>query len=812
MSNLVTRPFRQKYPRIKARPRDVAMVTISFFSMILLVILNFTERVDAEIFGFVRFISILPVVSVAYFFGVVPGLLAAGVFSLIFILEIPWMIANFGVTISIFELIGLSLVLFIFGLVIGELSTSFRQRSTLRIAVQAREILLSRTLNLDEITFYLLDQVRQLVRIESAVLILRNPITSQWQIYSQQGKITLHNEAGVFSTTLADWLLTQPDSVILNNLDSPESFLIQDDLVNKVHSICCRVLMHTDGSEMGRLVLINKLSGFFYPEDIDRLNDLASAGEKAIEHAFQFARTDYALERQVNQLATIQKASQELNGTLDPEKVVDLTLSVALEITGAESGVILLDIKDLIQLLRTRGGESSDRRVREMLENALSGENTSNLRAEDLKLPFLFKKSTSQLAAFIRHSSTILGLIVVESTNPDAFDQATGWSLSLLADHAATSLANARLFQEILKEKQQTSMIIESVTDGLLTTDHKGVILSANPAAVAQIGQKEEMIAGRDICEVLGWMPEICDRFHQHLQDAWVHQRPFQMELVGIEPAHGRHRIINLSAAPVFEIDREPFGMVILMHDLSEREELNRLQEELISSMSHEMRTPLTKIQSIVDMITGELQDKINPNYLRYLDTLSNESQRLSKFLDRILDVHQLETNQFHVELRPMPLRFILENLVEEWRIVAPGRPIIFNKVDTPAWVSADESALNSVLNNLIDNAIKYSPPNSQIEVRLDILPDYEAAVSVIDNGPGIALENQRVIFDRFYRVSGGDSQEVYGHGIGLYLTKMLVEAIGGHIWVESAPGSGSRLTFTLPLQEVTDETEDHHR
>ena len=805
-----TRPLTSSlYTTMRARPRDIALLVISFLIMVLLGTLNFTESYDPIGFGFVRFISILPVVSVAYFFGVTAALVTAGVFTLLFVFEIPWIISQYGFTIISIELVGLCLLLFIFALVVGDLSSSFRQRGQLRIALQAREILISRTLNLEEISHFLIDQVRQIVRIDKAYVLLKNPITGQWQAYSTSGRTTLYGELSEINQTLAQYLLSQNSSVILNSLDDPESILAPGQPAGQgLHSLCARVLYHTNGSEMGRLILVNKIHGFFYPEDIDRLDDLVSAAEKAIEHAYRYARTDYALERQINQLAAIQRASQELNALLDPKKVVDLTLSVALEITRADSGVILLDMEDLIKLLRTRGGQAPSQRLKEMLEQALKGSNVAQLKVADLSLPFLFKKSVSQMACFINHGSSVLGLIVVESEHLNAFDQTSEWILSLLADHAATSLANARLFQEIVKEKQQSTLIVQSVTDGLLTTDRNGRILSANPAAQTQIGLSADEIIGRDLCETLGWQGDLCNGFRFSLQDTWNHQRPFQMDLVPIHPPIGKRHLVTLSAAPLNEKDHEPFGIVILLRDLTEKEELNRLQEELISSMSHEMRTPLAKIQSIAEMIVTQM-DNGQPNIeKRYMDTLTNESQRLAQFLDRILDVHELETQQFEVEPRPLPLGFVVENMVEEWRILAPDAMISFHKPESPVWVMADENALNSVISNLVENSIKYSREKAEIEVHLEVLSNGQACISVNDHGPGILAEYQPYIFDRFYRVSGSDAQEVYGHGIGLYLTKMLVEAMGGKIRVDSQPGQGSQFYFTLPLlKEISNET-----
>ena len=356
-------------------------------------------------------------------------------------------------------------------------------------------------------------------------------------------------------------------------------------------------------------------------------------------------------------------------------------------------------------------------------------------------------------------------------------------------------------------------MIIHSVTDGLLTIDQEGAVISANPAAQSQVGLAEPEILGKDLGDVLGLEPQMHQFLHQKLQEAWIRQYPFQLDMISITSHQRKNRNINLSAAPVYEYGREPFGMVVLMHDLTEREELNRLQEQLISSMSHEMRTPLAKIHSVAELVANNLNGKVGMKSRRYLDTLITESERLSVFLDRILDVHELENQEFHVDIRPIPLNFLVENLVEEWRIITPERNFVLTKTDRPAWVEADENALHSVLSNLLDNAIKYSPAESDIEVKIEIDSDKNAAVSVIDHGSGIPYEFTERIFERFYRVSGEDAQVVYGHGIGLYVAKMLMTEMGGRIWVESESGKGCCFTFSLPLQkEVTNETQDHNR
>jgi len=548
-----------------------------------LAVLNGIERLDPVQYGYIRYFSILPVVSVAYFYGVVLGLLNATFFGLIFLVETFWSIGQYGYTATTFELIALILLLEILALVVGDLTSSLRQRASLRKALQARENLMSRTANLVELSRYLIEQARTLIGAERADLIIRSPINDEWQLITRDEQHLLHSDPLKGEPVLAEWLLAQSGAVILNNLDSPQSPFIMDQQGQfRFHSLLSRPLLHSDGTEMGRLILVNKDNGYFQPEDLEALGDLITASEVAIEQARRYARTGYDLERRVNQLAIIQRTSQELNATLDEEKVVDLTLEVALELTQADKGVILLNFRDLIRMLRTRGGNGMGLQAVHAFEKALQEGSLSRLRSENLRLPMFFSNSQSQMVSFISHGEDTLGLVVVESQRRDAFDQTTQWVLNLLADHTAISLANARLFQEIQKEKQHAAMVIESVTNGLLTTDRNGRILTANPAAEEQTGWKTAEMIGMQLCKVFGLPPEEERQIRQAMVEGMEQQRAFTIEPIDIVNRQGGRRIISLTGSPVYETNQEPSGMVVLVRDLTEREEFNRLQDELI--------------------------------------------------------------------------------------------------------------------------------------------------------------------------------------------------------------------------------------
>jgi signal transduction histidine kinase len=268
-------------------------------------------------------------------------------------------------------------------------------------------------------------------------------------------------------------------------------------------------------------------------------------------------------------------------------------------------------------------------------------------------------------------------------------------------------------------------------------------------------------------------------------------------------------RVVSLSAAPLMGLDGKPEGAVALFHDITEQDELDRLQQEFVAAISHELRSPLASMSTAVEMLQEETAAVTDEGQRSCLDTLTAQTERLTSFADRILDLFRLETGELALQPRPLPIGFLIERTVKSWQATANRPSLVVRIPEYPLWVSADEGAVQTVLDNLIDNAVKYSPPDSRIEVAATEGPDGNVTVSVEDEGQGIAPDHQTRIFERFYRVDGSDAQRVYGHGLGLYIARRLVEAMGGKIWVESEQGKGSKFAFTLPPKP---EEEEHRR
>jgi PAS domain S-box-containing protein len=795
--------------RIAQTPQKGTLVLTVSVTVFSLLVLFFSGQKHSAYSQFFYLVALLPVLLAAYNYGLVPGLGTALFFSIALIPQLYWgMYLSSGPSL-VFSTIAFIFFLHLFAYIIADLVASNRVQNVLSAAIKDWETLFSRASNQDEVIGFILEQAKTVCPLDEVTFFLRNPLDARWIIYTQTEKETLRPSSLRLTgqQTLAEWLIDQNKPVILNHLDHPSTLVLQSQGGTKLlRSLIALPFIHHDGGVLGWLVLLNREQGRFPRRDLQLLDVLVESGIKALEHAGLFAITDYTLSKQVEHLAAIQRTARELNATLEPRNILEETLVCALEITSGEAGFIGLDAEGLPQTYQYRGSE---------LDAALVYR--SMLRSRRLKaylekgdtapfMPPLMPGSKSCLRVPIHYGKDDLGIISVESGLPQAFGSNSEYVLSILVDHAAIALENARLFNKIQSDKQQMSLIIESVADGLLTTDCNGTIITINPAAVKLTGWGVSGSVGQHFCRVLGFNED--DEPHQCILDQVLHEGKviYEDHLV-IRELLGSQRVVALSAAPLMDQDGAPGGAVVQFRDVTQQDEMEQLQREMITSISHELRTPLANIRSVAELIMAEGSTSgLDPGYTDYLNIMLLQSQRLAEFLDRVVDVHRLETGKFTLQIRPLPVSLFVGEVVKQWQIMSPDYKMSLATEVGETWVWADENAFHSVMNNLLDNAVKYSPKGSQIDVRLSNGPHRTVVISVKDQGKGISPEHQPKIFDRFYRVDGGDSQSVYGHGLGLYISKSLVEAMHGMIWVQSDAGQGSRFAFTLPVMETNNE------
>jgi PAS domain S-box-containing protein len=492
-----------------------------------------------------------------------------------------------------------------------------------------------------------------------------------------------------------------------------------------------------------------------------------------------------------------------LNTTLDPHQIIERTLECALEITDGEAGLISLEMKGSPPLLQTQGVRMETSRAPQLVAKARELQRATILSTSESSIPPLLPQASSRLIAPIKRENQTLGLIVVESSNPSIFKEASRHVLTILADHAANALENARLFEEMQKEEQRVSLIIESMADGLFTTDPAGTIITFNPAAERLTGWAAEDATGRNYCEILGCELSSGSQESLGVDEALEEAQPHSFDRYVLRQRSGTKRVIAMSMTPLLGASGQSEGSVFLFRDVTEQEEMDRLQRELIAAISHELRAPLANMSSITEMLLSEGSEILREPYSRYLHMLTTQTQRLATFSDKILDIYRLETGQLQVQLRPLPVSLLVENVVRHWQHSTTKCTIQMFLPEKSPWVWADEDGFQTILSNLIDNAVKYSPAGTTVEVRVEEQEDGFIACGVQDQGPGISAEHQSRIFERFYRVDGRDAQTVYGHGLGLYIARNLIDAMKGQIWVESEIGKGSYIAFALPIPEM---------
>ncbi|MBV9169019.1 MAG: hypothetical protein JOZ81_02895 [Chloroflexi bacterium] len=339
--------------------------------------------------------------------------------------------------------------------------------------------------------------------------------------------------------------------------------------------------------------------------------------------------------------------------------------------------------------------------------------------------------------------------------------------------------------------------LLAAIRVPIATTFLDGRIAGLNAAAVALFGSPERL-HDRSIGEILPFLRdrgESCGESQGRAADA-----------------NGRMMDLEVSWTRVTE-GRGAGYIVYVVHDISRHAEVSRLREQLLYSVAHELRGPLMILENSLDML-GDEEQKLTPDeFASVLATARGTTGRMHTLLENLLSAGSIKSGHFVVAPREIELRAIINDALE---IVYPAIHRQSQRVDIDIggdggqapWVMADRRYARQVLTNLLDNASKYSPDGSVIRV-VAIRVGKMMRISVEDSGPGIRHEQQAGLFERFYRVRS--NTDVPGVGLGLAIAKGIVEAHGGSIGIESEPGMGTRVWFSLPAVQRTGEARDEH-
>ncbi len=264
---------------------------------------------------------------------------------------------------------------------------------------------------------------------------------------------------------------------------------------------------------------------------------------------------------------------------------------------------------------------------------------------------------------------------------------------------------------------------------------------------------------------------------------------------------------IEVSGAPIPSPDGKSQWALFVIHDMTQQRKLERLRRDFVANASHELRTPLSMIKGYVETLVDGHETMPTEERDRFLQTIHRHSNRLHDIIEDLLIISRLESATPGINFEPIELANLLEALGDEYRRRPNAQDHIITVTAAPAVgiIHADPVKLSQVFSNLIDNALKYTPKSSRIELLAHVLDSGDIEAAVRDSGPGIPADDLPHIFERFYRVDKGRSRETGGTGLGLSIVKHIVQLHGGRVWAESEIGQGTSIILRLPRNNPAD-------
>jgi two-component system phosphate regulon sensor histidine kinase PhoR len=367
----------------------------------------------------------------------------------------------------------------------------------------------------------------------------------------------------------------------------------------------------------------------------------------------------------------------------------------------------------------------------------------------------------------------------------------TGDGLEALAVSLnATAARLDRTIRTLTEERNLSSAILGSMVEGVAVVNSSERLLFANTGFAEILGLDVPPQSGSALVEVVR-QTELLEAVRAVVKG----ESRVETEIV---TGTLRQHFFAVTVASVRAADT--LGAVIVLHDITELRKLERVRRDFVANVSHEFKTPLTAIQGFAETLLGGAIDDPQ-NRLRFLEIILEHSRRLARLTDDLLKLSKMDADKLELEIRRLSVSQFVESCIETTQRTAAEKDlrVSVNLQQPLPDIAADRRRLAEVLQNLLDNAMQYTPAGGQIMVGASA-NGAEVTMTVSDTGIGIPQADQSRIFERFYRVDVARSREVGGTGLGLSISKHLVEAHGGRIWVESEVGQGSEFHFTVPI------------
>jgi two-component system phosphate regulon sensor histidine kinase PhoR len=354
----------------------------------------------------------------------------------------------------------------------------------------------------------------------------------------------------------------------------------------------------------------------------------------------------------------------------------------------------------------------------------------------------------------------------------------------------ATAARLAETIRVLSDERNREATILGSMIEGVAVISARERVLYSNRAFSQILDLEGQAVEDRPLIEVVRHTVLLAV-----IKQALQAEKQESSEIV---VGTVRPRSFAVTATPVRAGGAS--GAVLVLHEISELRRLERVRQDFVANVSHEFRTPLTAIQGFAEtLLGGALEDPANRR--RFVEIIRDHASRLARLTEDLLELSRIEAGQLKLEFQPVSVDQLVTSCMETASVKAGPKQLNL-KTDLPPGlpqVRGDANRLQEVLQNLLDNAVQYTASGGTISVQAARSGD-QVIITVTDTGIGIPQAEQSRIFERFYRVDAARSREAGGTGLGLSIARHIVEVHGGHIWVESAVGEGSRFHFSIPV------------
>lgn len=504
------------------------------------------------------------------------------------------------------------------------------------------------------------------------------------------------------------------------------------------------------------------------------------------------AETTYFLKKRLEGLEALQRIGRQVTSSLDLDSVLTAVVDFAVELTGAEEGSLLLVDEasgELYMRAARNFKEDFVHTFRVPIKDTLPGEVLRSGQPLLLNTATPKKIKTSYLVHTLMYvplqvAGRVIGVLGIDNRRSgQSFSSYHLDLVSALADYAAIAVENARLYANTEIERNKYEALLRDIQDGVIVIDQDGRLMLINSSASAAFEIDDSQVSGKLYQDIIQH-PDLLE-----ILDQEDDLRPYRGE-IALEDG----RVLSAQVTPIPNV-----GRAVIMQDITYLKELDRIKSDFVSTVSHDLRSPLTAILGYIELLGRA--GTLSAQQKEFIQRIQASVQNITSLINDLLELGRIEAG-FDARKEVVPLSALLRYTVDNMQGQAAKKAQAL-KVKLPTsqpHVLGNPVRLRQMLANLIDNALMFTPEGGSILVEAHV-EDEQIILQIRDDGIGIPSVDQPYIFDKFYRGSNVPVESA-GAGLGLAIVKSIVENHRGRIWVESAVGQGSTFTVVLPILE----------